>query len=217
MTKVPQSVDAVNMPYHHGNLRETLVDVACGLAREGGPDAVVLRAVSREAGVSHNAAYRHFADRDDLLRAVCDRCMGRLAELMEHRIAELDLPSERADAAWARLHAAGQAYIDFALTEPGWFRTAFGVPRGTEPVLAEGGDPFAILLACLDNLVEVGEIAPERRPGAEYSAWAGVHGVSSLLIDGPLRDLPAAERSRAIDKVLEGIAAGLAATSSPHS
>ena len=60
-------------PYHHGNLRETLVAAGVELARTGGPDAVVLRAVSRQAGVSHNAAYRHFADHDELLAAVAAR------------------------------------------------------------------------------------------------------------------------------------------------
>jgi len=57
------------------------------LAREGGPDAIVLRAVSREAGVSHSAAYRHFADHDDLLATTAQRCPGALGELMEERLA----------------------------------------------------------------------------------------------------------------------------------
>ena len=54
-------------PYHHGNLRKTLVEAGVELARTGGPDAVLLRAVSRQAGVTHNAAYRQFADHDELL------------------------------------------------------------------------------------------------------------------------------------------------------
>ena len=67
--------DSAAAPYHHGNLRETLVDAGMELARTGGPNAVVLRAVSRQADVSHNAAYRHFADHEDLLAAVSARCM----------------------------------------------------------------------------------------------------------------------------------------------
>ena len=97
LTTMPPVVDTVNMeieeiaearrPYHHGNLRETLIDAGTELARTGGPTAVVLRAVSREANVSHNAAYRHFADHEDLLAAVSARCMRQLGLLMTERMA----------------------------------------------------------------------------------------------------------------------------------
>ncbi|MFE3880876.1 TetR/AcrR family transcriptional regulator, partial [Kitasatospora sp. NPDC059146] len=131
---------ATSRPYHHGNLREALVAGGVDLARTGGPAAVVLRAVSRRAGVSHNAAYRHFAGHEALLAAVAASCMDRLGRLMLARSAAVDLPDEVA-AARARLDAIGRAYIDFALTEPGWFRTAFcgtsAAPRG-EPDPASG-------------------------------------------------------------------------------
>src|SRR5215471_11359185 len=114
--------------YHHGNLREALVEAGVELARSGGPSAVLLRAVSRQAGVSHNAAYRHFANQEDLLAAVGERCMSRLGELMVERSAQVTArgPVRRAR---ARLEAIGRAYIDFARTEPGWFRTAFSSAR----------------------------------------------------------------------------------------
>jgi AcrR family transcriptional regulator len=202
-------------PYHHGRLREALVDAGVELARADGPEAVVLRAATRAAGVSHNAAYRHFADRDELLRAVCERCMTRLALLMEKRIDALPADPDPVAAAWARLDAVGQAYVEFATTEPGWFRTAFAVPRTmhtftpSEGVGARGLGPYELLGACLDELVEVGAIPPERRPRAEYAAWSAVHGLSTLLNDGPLRDLPAAERDHALQAVLDVVARGL--------
>ena len=90
--------------YHHGNLRAALIDAGLQLARDGGPEAVVLREVSRRAGVSHNAAYRHFADRDTLLQVICARCMGSLARLMEARIAEV--PDAREGSAGERPWAA---------------------------------------------------------------------------------------------------------------
>src|SRR4051812_43899084 len=96
LTRVPHGVDTVNMiskeperdgrGYHHGNLREALIDAGVELARAGGPGAVVLRAASRQAGVSHNAVYRHFASQQDLVAAVAERCMAKLGGLMLERI-----------------------------------------------------------------------------------------------------------------------------------
>ncbi len=202
-------------PYHHGRLREALIDAGVALARAGGPKAVVLRAATRAAGVSNNAAYRHFADRDELLRTVCEQCMSRLALLMEERIAALPTDPDPVADAWTRFGVLGRAYVEFATTEPGWFRTAFAVPRTMhtfapcEGTGASGLGPYELLGARLDELVEVGAIPPERRPGAEYSAWSAVHGLSTLLNDGPLRDLPAAERQRALRTVLGLVARGL--------
>src|SRR5690349_270783 len=121
-----QSGPDVARPYHHGRLRESLVDAGLELARESGPEAVVLRAVTRASGVSHNAAYRHFADHQDLLNAVAERCMRRLADLMRARSAEVRTrdPKRRAE---AQLRAIGRAYVEFALSEPGLFRTAFAI------------------------------------------------------------------------------------------
>ncbi|MFD0345260.1 WHG domain-containing protein [Kitasatospora aburaviensis] len=66
-----------------------------------------------------------------------------------------------------------------------------------------------LLSARLDELVDAGALPPERRPGAEYSAWSAVHGLAHLLTDGPLHDLPPAEIRRAVDTVLASVARGL--------
>jgi AcrR family transcriptional regulator len=209
------SVTAAPRPYHHGRLREALVDAGEALARTEGPEAVILRAAARAAGASHNAAYRHFADRDELLRAVCERCMSKLAILMEQRIDAVPADPDPVASAWARLDVLGQAYVEFATTEPGWFRTAFAVPRSAhtfapgEGVGASGLGPYDLLAARLDELVEVGAMAPERRPGAEYAAWSAVHGLATLVNDGPLRDLPASEREVALHCVLDVVSQGL--------
>ena len=201
-------------PYHHGRLRQALVDAALELARTGGPEAVVLRAVTRAAGVSHNAAYRHFADRDQLLRSVCERCMTEVALLMERRTAEVT-GTDPVAASWARLDAIGRAYVEFATTEPGWFRTAFAMPRDAENLGpgegcgASGLGPYDLLNARLDDLVAVGAIPAGRRPGLEVAAWSAVHGLSTLFIDGPLREQPPAEREQALTVVLAVIARGL--------
>lgn len=201
--------------YHHGNLRAALIAAGVELARTGGPGAVQLRAASREAGVSHNAAYRHFANQEDLVAAVAEQCMERLGRLM---VARTDAVTERGPVprALGRLAAIGRAYIDFAQSEPGWFRTAFSSARphddaGPLGELDASLSPYALLTARLDEVAEVGAISPDRRPGAEYVAWSAVHGISSLLLDGPLRALPAPEVEQVIDAVLAGVTRSLGA------
>src|ERR1700739_1452374 len=105
-------------PYHHGALNSALVEASIALAREGGPDRVILREAARAAGVSHSAAYRHFADREALLAEGSQYARQEAAAEMPRRV-------NRAKAPRRRLRAVGTAYIDFALTEPGLFRTAF--------------------------------------------------------------------------------------------
>jgi len=237
--------------YHHGNLRAALLDAGLELAREGGPDAVIVREASRRVGVSHNASYRHFADRDRLLEAVCERCMAALARLMEAGIAEVDPEDRSVDAARRRLRATGSAYVEFALAEPGWFRTAFAVPPGLDYLTdghgdgdgvglgegvgdgvggGDGGDvglgegegegdgegagagglgPFQLLKVQLDALAVAGGLAAERRPHSEIVAWAAVHGFATLLLDGPLRDLPEGERKLALARLLDTVERGL--------
>ena len=202
--------------YHHGNLRAALLDAAFELAREGGPDAVALREASRRVGVSHNAGYRHFPDRDTLLAEVGIECMRRLALMMEELIDAVDPAETSLDAARARLRATGQAYIRFALTEPGLFRTAFclsGLHPGEAPDYGAGvGDsglgPFQLVQRQLDELLAAGGLAPERREYADYAAWSMVHGFSMLALE-PLRDMPGGERTAAMERMLEIFEHGL--------
>ena len=97
--------------YHHGNLREALLEHAVELARVGGPDAVVLRDVQRAAGVSNSAAYRHYADRRALLTAVQIHGMTLLGEAMQEALAEVPHRGPRDRRALARFRATGQASI----------------------------------------------------------------------------------------------------------
>src|SRR3954464_6149728 len=79
--------------YRHGDLRAALLAAGLDLAREGGPDAVVLREATRRVGVSPNAAYRHFSDRAALLAAVSDPAQALVADRMEGELAAApDLP-----------------------------------------------------------------------------------------------------------------------------
>jgi AcrR family transcriptional regulator len=197
-------------PYHHGNLRPVLVDTAVKLARTTGPDGVVLREVARRAGVSHNAAYRHFDDRAALLLEVSDRAMAELEQAMQTRI---DAVRQRDPAlrAQERLRETGRAYVDFALGEPGLFAVAFSAPESSQPHadVAEMTGPYAVLNAVLDELVECGAMPPERREGADVGCWAMVHGFAELHVHGPLRELPPEIRGPMLESVLDLVQRGL--------
>ncbi|MCA1655121.1 MAG: TetR/AcrR family transcriptional regulator [Pseudonocardiaceae bacterium] len=183
--------------YHHGDLRNALVTAAAKLAARGGPGSVTIRAAAREVGVTPTAAYRHFAGHVELLTAAKERALDELTEAMHKELAAGSTSGDPVHRALARLGALGRGYIAFARAQPGLFRTVHS-PEG--PVLAEdrsGTGPFQMLLGALDELVAVGYLSPARRPLAELTAWAMVHGLAALL-DGPLREMPDNIRDEAI-------------------
>jgi AcrR family transcriptional regulator len=185
------------------------VEAGLALARAGGPDAVVLRAVTRRVGVVPNAAYRHFADRDALLAAVRDAAVSQLAQRMADGMRRVRARGQTPTGARLRLRAVGQAYLDFARTEPGLFDTAFTASEGPPP--GAGNDeprPLDRLKAALDGLVEAGLLEPARRPGIEYPTWATVHGLA-VLLRGPLRALSDREKTRLEAQTLAFIEASL--------
>ncbi len=201
--------------YHHGDLRQALLDAGIALARDGGPDAVVLREATRRAGVVPNAAYRHFASRHALLQAVRSAALSALAVVMEKELTRRRRGRHGADFARAGLRAIGTAYVRFAQTEPGLFRTAFAVPGDPEttgsPAMAgkSGLNPFQLLSMALDGLVEAGVLPADRRPGAEYIAWSAVHGLAMLVLEGPLRRLTRSEVHHIEQRLLDMVEKGL--------
>jgi AcrR family transcriptional regulator len=201
--------------YRHGDLRRALVDVGVELARRGGPEAVVLREATRRAGVFPNAAYRHFADRQALLHAVCSAAVSALAVAIEAELARVPAGPDRAAVARERLRAVGTGYIRFARSEPGLFRTASSVSADLRDAAnpARAGDtgltPLQLLGAVLDELVEAGVLPVERRPAAGFLAWSAVHGLAVLLTQGPLRGLDEAETEELVRRLLDMVDQGL--------
>src|SRR6201988_3609252 len=112
-----------------GAVRDGLVAAGLELARAGGPDAVGLREATRMVGVVPNAAYRHFADRDELLAAVCTAAMRELASRMAAGVARVRGKHGDPPPARRRRGAIGRAYLDFACEEPGLFATASALPE----------------------------------------------------------------------------------------
>jgi AcrR family transcriptional regulator len=198
-----------------GAVRDGLVAAGLELARTGGPDAVVLREATRMVGVVPNAAYRHFADRGELLAAVCAASMDELAARMAAGVARVPGRHGDADAARGRLRAIGTAYLAFAREEPGMFATAFALPQQHAYGVPDGGTgpdrtPLGQLRAALDELVDAGLLGRRRRDGIEYPVWATVHGLAVLAGSGPLRDVPETARHHLDELTLGFIQGGLA-------
>src|SRR6202044_1998421 len=99
---------SASQPYHHANLRKTLLAAAVALIGDVGPQAFTLREVARRAGVSHNAPYRHFHDKNDLLAAVAAQGFDRMTESMKQAMSKGRTAAER-------LSLAGRGYVQFAL------------------------------------------------------------------------------------------------------
>jgi AcrR family transcriptional regulator len=166
-------------------------------------------------GVVPNAAYKHFADRDELLAAVCAAALRELADRMAVGIATVRGRYGDPAAARNRLDAVGAAYLEFAREEPGLFATAFAVPRHHSYDVPDDGTgrertPLGHLRAVLDELVDAGVLDRQRRDGIEYPIWSAVHGTAVLAVQGPLREAPAATRQRLEKLTFSFINRGLA-------
>jgi AcrR family transcriptional regulator len=181
--------------FRHGDLRNALMAAGIEMARAGGPNAVVLREATRQAGVSPNAAYRHFANQAELLDAVRSACLSRLAAAIEDEMKKCR--SGRDPQAFARksLRAVGMGYLGFAMKEPGMFRTAFSVPppvHSPNPAntASMGLNAFQLLSLALDRMLAGGLLSKKVRQDAEYLAWSAVHGLALLVLEGPLHQMP---------------------------
>ncbi|WP_328452156.1 TetR/AcrR family transcriptional regulator [Streptomyces sp. NBC_00386] len=204
--------------YHHGDLRNALIEAAVELATEGGPERVVLREAARSVGVSPTAAYRHFGGQGELLEEVKIHGQQALAASMMEAVRALPASDDPGEAAVRRTEAVGRGYVRFAIEHPGLYRTAFCRTEAaaehdfTGIEAPDAGAEFAAfreLSDTLDALVATGRMRPENRPAAEAAAWATVHGLSLLILDGPLALLPPDQRDAVVERTLTTIVAGL--------
>lgn len=165
-----------NKPYHHGDLRSTLLEVADQLIDEGDAGAFSLREVARRAGVSAPATYRHFRDKEALLAAVARKGFDDFSRALNEAVAGAADP----------LAAMGQAYVRFAVARPARFRLMYGpaiAERGRYPELQAAW--MATTEALRAALMSRSPSAPAD-PVASLKLWCMVHGLSQLILDGML-------------------------------
>lgn len=168
--------------YHHGNLRQALVDAALKLIEAKGPQGFTLSEAAKDAGVGPSAVYRHFAGRDDLIAECARQGYEIFADLIDYA------HSTGGPSALAGFEAVGRAYLAFARKFPGHYMAMFesGVSVNANPDLARvAARARGVLEKAAARLSE--HIPPEKRPpAAMFSAhiWAMSHGVVELYTRG---------------------------------
>ncbi|MGG7646335.1 TetR/AcrR family transcriptional regulator [Rhodovulum sp. YNF3179] len=168
--------------YHHGNLRQALVDATLALIEEKGPQGFTMAEAAKRAGVSAAAPYRHFKGREDLIAEAARQGFEIFADLMDYAY-DSGQPS-----ALKAFEATGRAYLAFARRYPGHYIAMFesGISINATPDLALAANrAHGVLSRAAEALSE--HIPPDRRPPASmFSAhiWAMSHGVVELFARG---------------------------------
>jgi AcrR family transcriptional regulator len=168
--------------YHHGNLREALIDAALNLIAQKGPAGFTFADAARSAGVSSAAPYRHFRDRDALIADVARRGFEAFEAHLEKAWNDGKPEPFRA------LENVGRAYLGFARTEPAYYSAMFeaAVALDSDPDLRQASDrAFAVLRRAAEAL-SAHAPADARPPSLMMSLhiWSLAHGVASLFARG---------------------------------
>lgn len=184
-----------NANYHHGNLRAALIEAGLEWLETTQNPEFSLRELTRQVGVSVNAAYRHFANKEALLAAMAvegfHQLIGAQAEAMK--------TGKSPDAGFMK---AGRAYVNFACSHPALFRLMYGrfAVTNPDPELRESVElAYNSLLYSMASVLDL----PADDPAVQFAAvraWSIVHGLSQLIIDGQV-----AAHTEDIDALVEGV------------
>jgi AcrR family transcriptional regulator len=164
--------------YHHGDLRDALVQAALREAEQGGPEAISIKALAKKLGVSQPAPYRHFADREALLAAVTAEALRQFGAVLRESTSK---PSRQ-----SKLSRIARATLEFGLRRNGIYRLMFasrtmaGVPKDSELHQA-AMETFGLVLEALGP-----PAAGYLRERHALAIWTGVHGVVMLAEQGLL-------------------------------
>jgi AcrR family transcriptional regulator len=189
--------------YHHGRLREALIEAAERMIEEEGPEAVTVREAARRAGVSPGAPFRHFATRTALMTAVAERAMGRFLDEIARAEAQVD-PND----AGARYAALGHAYLRWAMRHPAQFR----VLATRSLIDFDGSDSLPrdndAIRALMQEIVAGGQARGQIRDAdpatLELMAKALSYGLARMYVDGhfPQWDVAQRDARAAMDRVI---------------
>lgn len=186
--------------YHHGDLKQALIDAALALLDEEGADSIGLRQVARRVGVSPAAPYRHFEGRQALLEAVATEGFRRFSALMDEARAGRHEDDQ--------LPAMAEAYVHFALSQPALFRLMFSRQidkRGDTSLHAASREAYASLAtaAAREDAAAPAETA--------VVTWAFVHGLAMLLLDDQILGVSSENRDGMVRNLAGRFVAGVRA------
>jgi AcrR family transcriptional regulator len=170
--------------YHHGDLRNTLIQLGTEMLIESGEASLSLRKLAQRAGVSHNAPYQHFADKNAMVAAIAEEGFRMLGEVVD-RADDPNLvhPTER-------LAVVGRAYVAFALAHPSHLQLMFGTfPNSNYPSLTQQAtQTLERLVGIVQELHAQGQLNAAPPSDAALVLWMTLHGLSAVLIADKIPD-----------------------------
>lgn len=176
--------------YHHGDLKNALIRAGIELLSREGVQALTLRSVAKQAGVSHAAPYAHFADKQALIAAIAAAGYATL-------YAQLAVAQTASGDARARLYATADAYLQFAIDEPDHFKITFSgvveAEKNYPDYVEQSRRCFALVVALVADCQADGVIVPGDTQLIAVSIWSCMHGFVHLWL---ANQLPSALLSR---------------------
>jgi AcrR family transcriptional regulator len=164
------------------DLRQKVLDASLALIEEGGLDRLSMREVARKAGVSHQAPYHYFGDREAILAGIATEGFGMLERELSRSL------DKQAASQKSAIEIAARVYVDFALRHPGYFRVMFrsdAVPIENYPEALHNADAaYGMLVQTIDR--NFASEPPDARRNLAFVCWGFMHGLATLLLDGPL-------------------------------
>jgi AcrR family transcriptional regulator len=175
--------EAPQKNYHHGNLRNELLDTAEAHLADAGMDELSLRALARAVGVSQTAPYRHFNDKSELLAALAVRGYHSLLD-------KLEAAGRRAGAnPVEQMHAFAHTYVNYAISHPDLFKLMFGPalqPLEEYPELHQASrDTYQLVRLIMRRGIDQGVFRDEDDQYMANAGWSGIHGLAVLKVDTP--------------------------------
>lgn len=170
--------------YHHGDLKNALIEAALAHIARDGARALSLREVARSAGVSHTASYRHFRSKESLLAAIAEQGFHRLSDMMRVAI------QQHSNDPLAMLRASGVAYVEFGVRYPDHLQIMFSGLVGRHddyPELKNAGqEAYELLASSVRSAMQGGLVSGPSEHIVSLASWAQVHGLALLIAGGQI-------------------------------
>lgn len=192
-----QNTNVTQSNYHHGNLREELIQQGLLILEQSQSTDFSMRELTRMIGVSANSVYRHFSNKDELLTALAIYGFQKLLTEQAHQV----LNQTNIQDGFLK---AGKQYVQFAIKHPTLFKlmySRFAHQHNNDELKKLSKLAYDGLRYASSNALKIDPESPTARKLA-VTAWSTVHGLSHLLIDGQFDDLTDNEKNEMIDQVL---------------